>query len=258
MSGLPARTGWAWLKQGAKLFRQQPAALTSLLFTNVLLLLLLSQIPLLGPFLAGALTPSMSIAFMAACLKVEQAQRVPPSVLLTGLRKPVVFELIKVGLVYLAVALVLAGLSRLLLSAEFVAQFKGQIDQAHPPAITLSDALVLLGVMLLDLAALLITCYTAALIYWQKMGVAKAIFFSAVGVLRSARAFLLLLMAAIGILFVGMLVIALILGKGTFGTVVIMWVTFLYMLIVNCAVYCGYRQIFGVPEAAPAPGVTGG
>ena len=45
MSALPARTGWDWLKQGVSLFRKQPAALTTLLFANILVSLFLSFVP---------------------------------------------------------------------------------------------------------------------------------------------------------------------------------------------------------------------
>ena len=49
MNNLPALTGWTWLKQGAGLFRQQPAALTTLLFANILISIGISAIPILGP-----------------------------------------------------------------------------------------------------------------------------------------------------------------------------------------------------------------
>jgi hypothetical protein len=47
------------------------------------------------------------MAFMQACLMIENGERVTPAVLLTGFRKPVLAALCKIGLVYLAVSLVL-------------------------------------------------------------------------------------------------------------------------------------------------------
>ena len=247
MSGLPARTGWTWLKEGARLFRKQSGALTSLLFANALIFLLIVSIPLLGQIVAFALMPSLSMSFMAACLLVEHGQRVSPSVLLTGLRKPALAQLIKLGFVYLGFALLLFGLFWLMVSAELIAQFKTPLDMSKLPVVMASDKLVVLGLGLLNLAGLLLICYAAALVHWQKMGIGKALFFSLVGVLRSAGAFVVLLVAAFGILSAAQLVITLILGTGTVGSVVVVWLMFLYLLILQCAVFCGYRQIFGVP-----------
>ncbi|MDB5960954.1 MAG: hypothetical protein JWP59_2248, partial [Massilia sp.] len=103
---IPAKTGWLWLKQGMALFRQQPAALTTLLFANVLFVLMLHAIPLLGQFVAVLLIPSLSMALMQACLMIENKQRVTLPVLLTGFRKPLVFTLLKIGVAYLAVVII--------------------------------------------------------------------------------------------------------------------------------------------------------
>ena len=66
MNDLPARTGWEWLKQGMGLFRKQPAALTTLLFANILFSIGLSAVPILGSVLAVVLIPSFTMAFMQA------------------------------------------------------------------------------------------------------------------------------------------------------------------------------------------------
>jgi hypothetical protein len=58
MNKIPASTGWSWLKQGASLFRRQPAALTTLLFANILISIAISALPVLGPLVAVVLIPS--------------------------------------------------------------------------------------------------------------------------------------------------------------------------------------------------------
>jgi len=45
MNNMPAITGWNWLKEGTALFRKQPAALTTLLFANILINLLIAWFP---------------------------------------------------------------------------------------------------------------------------------------------------------------------------------------------------------------------
>src|SRR3954451_14623932 len=130
MNNMPAMTGWAWLKQGASLFRKQPAALTTLLFANILISIAISAVPVLGPLVAVVLIPSFSVAFMRACLMIENGARVTPAVLLTGFRKPAVGPLCKIGLIYLAVSVLLALLAKVVIDAEFWEQIAAQ--QADP------------------------------------------------------------------------------------------------------------------------------
>jgi hypothetical protein len=108
MSRLPARTGLAWLKEGFGLFRQQPGILTMLLFAYFLAGVLLNIVPLVGLILTVALFPAFSISIMQACNLIAQGQRVMPSVLLTGLRQPALGRLLKLGMVYVGLALMMA------------------------------------------------------------------------------------------------------------------------------------------------------
>jgi hypothetical protein len=253
MSKLPARTGWTWLKQGIGLFRKQPAALTTLLFANILISIGISALPLVGPLLAVVLIPSFSMAFMQACLMIEHGQRISPGVLLTGFRRPTVFALCKVGLLYLAVTLLLALLTHFIVGEGFWRQVAGPIDPKTGPAVALSDLLGVLLIVVLDIAALMALCFAAPLTTWQKMGPGKAIFYSFFAVLRSARVFVVLLLSWFGIFFAVCMVITLIFGSADLGRVLIMWVIFLFILLLQCAMYAGYRQIFGVPELAAKP-----
>ena len=112
MIPITASTGWAWLKQGAGMFRKQPAGLTTLLFADILISVLIGVVPLVGAMAAVVLVPCFSMAFMQACLLIDHGKRVTPDVLLTGFRQPAVKTLLKVGLVYLGVFFVLAMIMR--------------------------------------------------------------------------------------------------------------------------------------------------
>jgi hypothetical protein len=255
MNKIPATTGWAWLKQGAGLFRKQPAALTTLLFANILISIAISAVPVLGPLVAVVLIPSFSVAFMRACLMIENGKRVTPAVLLSGFRKPAVGALIKIGLIYLAVSVLLALLAKVMINAEFWEQVGGQPADTKNLQVAASDVFAMLGVFLLDLAAIMSLSFAAPLTYWQHMGPGKATFYSFFAVLKSARVFIVLLLAWFGLFFGVCFVIALILGGADLARVVIMWIIFLFILLLQCAMYVGYRQIFGKPddpEARPA------
>jgi hypothetical protein len=257
MNKMPAITGWAWLKQGARLFRKQPAALTMLLFANILISLTIGGVPVLGPLLAVVLIPSFSVAFMRACLMIENGKRVTPGVLLSGFRKPAIGPLCKIGLIYLGVSVVLALLGKLLVDSSFFWQQVSSGKQVDPKEVQFaaSDMIGMLGIILLELAAVMSLSFAAPLTFWQKMKAGKATFYSFFAVIKSARVFLVLLLAWFGLFFGVCFVVALVFGAADMGRVVLMWIVFLFVLLLQCAMYAGYREIFGKPddpEARPA------
>ena len=256
MNSIPAITGWHWLKQGAGLFRKQPAALTTLLFANILISIGISAVPLLGPMIAVVLIPSFSMAFMKACLMIENGERVTPGVLLTGVRQPVVKDLCKVGLIYLGVSLLMALITRFAVDPGFWEQVARQGREGGQPQVAGSDILAMFMIFGLDVAALMSLCFAAPLTYWQKMGPGKAVFYSFFAVLRSARVFIVLLLAWFAIFFGICMVITLLLGASNMTRVVIMWLIFLFILLLQCAMYAGYRQIFGKPADGPQAGTV--
>lgn len=249
MNNLPASTGWAWLKQGAGLFGKQPGGLTILLFANILISITCSAIPIVGPLLTVVLIPSFSMAFMQACLMIDNGERVTPRVLLTGFRKPDVVALCKVGVVYLGVSVLLALVARLVIDELFWTQVAASQSDPAKVQVQGSDMLAVFGVFVLDLVALMSLAFAAPLAYWQKMGPAKATFYSFFAVLKSARVFAVLLAAWFALFFGICFIVALVLGPSNLARVVIMWLIFLFVLLLQCAIYAGYRQIFGKPAA---------
>ena len=247
MNNLPAITGWNWLKEGTALFRKQPAALTTLLFANILINLLIGVVPFFGPLLAMVLIPSFSLAFMKACLMIENGERVTPAVVMTGFRKPLLVELCKIGLVYLGVSVVLTVLARLVVDFEVIQQVLLPADPKYVQSVPSWEFVKMFALSALNASVLIALSFAPPLVYWQKMAPFKAIFYSFFAVLRSARVFLVLLTSWLGILLLGLFVIALIMGISTFARVFMMWLGFLFILLLQCAIYAGYRQIFGKP-----------
>ncbi|MDB5920489.1 MAG: hypothetical protein JWR40_4723 [Massilia sp.] len=251
MSAIPAKAGWAWLKQGMTLFRKQPAALTTLLFANVIFSFIIGAVPLLGQIATVVLIPSLSMSFMQACLMIDHGQRVTPLVLLTGFRKPAVINLCKIGLAYLLVTAVLTVIAYLTLGEEF---WKQAASPAVPAVVDRSDMLSVLLIAVLQIATVMALCFASPLAFWQKMPPGKAIFYSFFAVVRSARVFLVMLMAWFGIFLLASTVLLLVFGSASPGRVVITWLGFLFILLLQCAMYAGYRQIFGVPDLNAKPG----
>jgi hypothetical protein len=251
MSAIPAKAGWAWLKQGMGLFRKQPAALTTLLFANVIFSFAIGAIPILGQIAAVVLIPSFSMAFMQACLLIEHGQRVTPAVLLTGFRKPAVVNLCKIGLAYLAVTAVLTLIAYLMIGEAF---WRQAASPNVPAVIDPSDMLGVLLIAVLEIGTVIALCFASPLAFWQKMPPGKAIFYSFFAVVRSARVFLVMLMAWFAIFMAATVVLLMVFGNASMGRVVITWLGFLFILLLQCAMYAGYRQIFGVPDLGAKPG----
>jgi hypothetical protein len=251
MSAIPAKAGWAWLKQGMGLFRKQPAALTTLLFANVIFSFVIGAIPILGQVAAVVLIPSFSMAFMQACLLIEHGQRVTPAVLLTGFRKPAVVNLCKIGLAYLAVTAVLTLIAYLMIGEAF---WRQAASPNVPAVIDPSDMLGVLLIAVLEIGTVIALCFASPLAFWQKMPPGKAIFYSFFAVVRSARVFLVMLMAWFAIFMAATVVLLMVFGNASMGRVVITWLGFLFILLLQCAMYAGYRQIFGVPDLGAKPG----
>jgi hypothetical protein len=259
MNNLPASTGWDWLKQGVGLFRKQPAALTTLLFATVLFSLLLGLVPLFGPLLGPVLVPSLSMAVMQACLMIENGQRVTLSVLLTGFRKPALAALCKVGLVYLGVWIVEMVVVALTLGPEFFQKVVESRQMAKDEAQLMAAAPVFMTffcIMMLNLVIMITLYFAGPLTYWKQMSTGKALFYSFFAVVRTARVFLVLLLAWFGLFFVLVWIAQLLFRDFWIGQVVVMWVVFLFVLLLQCAMYAGYRTIFGKPAEGSEPGFS--
>jgi len=250
MSKLPAQSGWLWLKQGFALFRKQPGILTMLLVANLLASLMLSVVPLVGPLLAAVLLPAFTMAVMMACHLLTQGTRVGPGVLLTGFRAPSFKALCKLGLVYLAILMVLSLLMSALIDPAFLKTVAGPFDPKAPPKIAGGDVMAMFFVFLLQGLALLALCFSAPLTYWQKMPLVKSVFYSVFAVLGAIRPFLIMLLSWFGI-FMGtlMLVSLLSMGSVNLARMVMGWLVMIFVLVLQCAIYIAYRQIFGDPDA---------
>jgi hypothetical protein len=255
MDKLPARTGWEWLKQGVGLFRKQPVALTGLLFTSVLVAIGISAVPIVGQILMVVLIPSFSMGFMRACQMIDNGDRVTPAVLMTGFRKPALASLCKIGVIYLGVFLALT-LVALAITPDSLRHFTGEFKLEPGGKLPFSgtDVLALFGLLVLETVSLLTLCFAAPLAYWKRMGPGKATFYSFFAVVRSARVFIALLLCWFSIFMAIVFVIVNLFNQILIAQVATMWLMFLFILLLQCAIYAGYRDIFGRPqEPNPQP-----
>ena len=253
MKGLPASTGIVWLKQGFALFRQQPGILMMLIFTNLLIGMLLSQLPILGTLIMFAALPSFTMAIQQSCRLIDEGQRVHPKVLMTGFRKESIRPLFKLGLVYLAIFVVFGLAMYLFLDPAWLKLAQASVEAKKQPVPDRHTMLVISGLMLALGLAMLTLAFAPGLTYWKRMPTFKAIFYSVFAVFGSKGPMAVMVAAWLGMFMAVQMVIGLIFGATSIAQVIVTWFSFIAILIFHCATYAAYKQILGAPEDGPEP-----
>ncbi|WP_295995560.1 BPSS1780 family membrane protein [Rugamonas sp.] len=250
MNKLPANTGWQWIKQAFSLFRKQPFALTALMLSCLFLSVAFLLIPLFGPILPVLTIPLFSAALLQACADIDQGKPVHSGLLFVAFKRQTLWPLAALGSLYLLVTLLAFGVmcwmddGRLLKMALNETPFDIALLEESKYAVQTATTIMQL--------AWLFSCFATPLIYWQKMSLGKALFFSFFSVARALKAF-----ATSVIIFFVVSQFAGLLAAIVFGTtqaiILILPITLLSMVLIHCWLYVSYRQIFGaVPEQEAA------
>ncbi len=257
MEKVPPQAGWLWVKEGFALFRKRPAELTTLFLSYMFLMFAIGVIPLLGQILPLLLVPVFSIAFMQACVHVEQGKRIFPSLLLTGFRSPSARALLKLGVLYFAAALFAIGASSLVDEGVLWMVMTGQTELTAKTVNDSNIGLAMLFSALVYIPAAMAFWYAAPLIAWQAMPVGKAVFFSFFAVQRAGKAFVVygLAWAAIGVFLPAMLstLVALLLNQAAVTILILLPLSITMTVAMYCSFYPTYTYIFGKPKLAEMP-----
>ncbi|WP_317202640.1 BPSS1780 family membrane protein [Janthinobacterium sp.] len=248
MEKLPASTGWSWVKQGFALFRKQPGGLATLFLGYMFCMLAISIVPLLGQLLPVILVPVFSVAFLQACLHIEQNKRVFPNLLLSGFRKPAFPVLFALGLLYILMAVLAIGASALVDGGVLWQLVTGQLDGQSAAVKESNVGGAILLTVALYIPAAMGFCFAAPLIYWQKQSLGKAVFFSFFAVQRSIKAFMVFAATWFAISVVASQILFMIFGRNELAMQVMMPLSVILTVIMHCSFYASYRQIFGVPQ----------
>ncbi|WP_183741947.1 MULTISPECIES: BPSS1780 family membrane protein [unclassified Janthinobacterium] len=246
MEKLPASTGWSWVKQGFALFRKQAGGMSMLFFGYMFCMLAVGIIPLLGQLLPVILVPVFSVAFAQGCLNIDQGKRVLPSLLLSGFRKPAFPVLFGLGVLYIVVAIVALGISTLIDNGTLWQVVTGQLSQKEA-ALRPNVSLAILLAMAVYVPAAMAFCFAAPLIYWQKVSLGKALFFSFFAVWRSLSAFLVFAASWSAISLITSQLLVMLFGTGSIMYQLMIPLSMILTIIMHCSFYAAYRQIFGLP-----------
>ena len=251
MSKLPASAGVAWIREGFVIFRKQPGGLMLLMLAYLLAGVVLGIIPLLGQWLPMVLAPVFTAVFVQACAAADRNQRVTPEMLRPIFQKPALPRLVGLGALFVLVLAVLAMLFAAVVGSDTMRQLAEQQLQPDAAAARGNFGWAMLVVFLLSLPASMAMLFAAPLVFWQQMGVGKALFYSFFAVWRALRAFLLYFLCWVAIVMLATNLVLLLGGKTLLGMALLQSLLMVIVMVIQCSVYAAYRAIFGAP---PLPG----
>lgn len=188
---VPASQGLQWVKNGIAVCARQPWGFLSLLGLVVTSTILLSALPLIGAVVIIGAMPMIWMAFMLASRRVLSDKRITPLLIGELLKTSEARKRwLKLGGIY-AVALFLVVALGLILGPGPSA-FVDALEATKPTESPLDNAVVLKSMLLWAALALPVSLafwHTPALVYWGRVPVGKALFFSAVASWRNLPAF---------------------------------------------------------------------
>jgi len=104
-----AGDGWIWIKQGFALFRQNPMMWIVLFIIYLLIGMVLSYVPIVGPIVLNLLAPVFIAGFMAGCRALDNQQDLEINHLFDGFKHNTA-QLVTVGGLYLTGIIVIVGI----------------------------------------------------------------------------------------------------------------------------------------------------
>jgi hypothetical protein len=253
-ASLPPSAGWHWVRAGMQLFRRQPLVMFTWALTVGFMVLVASVLAPIGPLLFVGFMPTVTVMTLEASRAIEQGGTVQPLRLFTVLRHPgLAKKLALLGGLYLALVLA-AGLASFLPFGDELRASVQQIsdDDIGPMLSILQAPLFIFGLLYIAIAALF--WHAPALIAWNRLGIRKALFFSAIACWRNKGAFLIY-----GLTWL-LVVLALEMGSGVLQTIGVsdtiagliqMPFNFLAAAVLYCSFYPTFVSIFGPPEGPP-------
>jgi hypothetical protein len=246
---LAASRGWNWIVEGFRLFRNNPALLTFLVFGYWLILIFLNLVPLIGVALAPLCVPALSVGVMNGCRALERGSENGFGLLFSGFGRNR-NALLVLGAVYLVSSLlVFAGSALFDGGMLFDVMVSGQ-----PPPDDMAEnerlLLALQATLILMVPVLMAFWFAPMLVAWNDLPVAKALFFSFIACLRNWRPFLVY---GLGVAFISAILPGLILGligataaplQRMVAVAMSLPLLFVFVPTLFASFYVSYRDVF--------------
>ena len=176
---VPARTGFQWVKLGAKTFFRQPLAMGGLFFMFMATVSVLSLIPLAGTLISLALVPAATLGLMAASREAEQGRFPMPTLLVSAFRAGPsnTRSMLILGAMYAAALMLVFGVGALFASdLPPVEMPEGEVSPERVRAMFSNPGLWV--ALLLYVPVVMAFWHAPALVHWHAVSPFKSLFFS--------------------------------------------------------------------------------
>jgi len=240
---LPAMTGRRWAFEGFRLLRRYPVQLLALTFLYLLLLMVSTLLPLVGPFAPMLFTPLLAIGVIHAVRSADQGQMPTPQMLFAGFRdaggrawRP----LLLLGLANVLSTLAALAFASLADAGTLLKIATGQIEADDPGLHDSSLVWASLLFMVLYTPVQAALWYAPMFVAWHRISPVKSMFFSLVAVLRNKGAFAVYLLTWFFVALIASLAVQAL--KLIFGAapLLISLVLSPLSLVVLTALYCSF------------------
>ncbi|MBE7370018.1 BPSS1780 family membrane protein [Ramlibacter pallidus] len=255
---VPARTGIQWVKLGVRTFLKQPLALTGLFFMYMAVVLVISQLPVVGIVVGAMLVPAATLGLMAATAEASAGRFPMPTVLVSAFRagKQRARAMLVLGVLYTVGSLLATLLGGLLVGTPTApVATPGDLDAPQVDARTML-------VLLLHTPLVVLFWHAPALVHWHGISPVKSLFFSAVACLRNFGALFMYGITWMAVfLVVGFVVstVGMMLGGVAVARSIMMPTVLLLVAMFSTSLYFTFRDSFQAddvpgPDAAGPPG----
>jgi hypothetical protein len=250
---VPAARGAQWILEGARMFAAAPLGWMVLAFIFLGLLIVLLQVPVLGPPLFLILYPGLTVGFMVASRASALRQPVQMQMLMAGFKERAPAQLALGGLYLAGSVLALVGASLVDGSGPFGALFGQAANEAGRPP--LASGAGMAAVLVLMLPTAMAVFFAPMLVAWHALPSPKAAFFSFISCLLNWRAFSVYL--ALGLVLLVLLsnvALALVMvlagpqaraNPASLNSVVFLTMMPVALPVMMSSFYASYRDLFG-------------
>ncbi len=211
---LPAQHGRRWLRQAFELIKKQPIRVAMAVLTFVVITVLVSRVPTIGPFIALAVSPILGLCLCSFFRMIDNKQtpQLRDFFAPFSLGNPIVMRLVLIGLINSLGFALLIYLTTLVDGGLLMKVLQGGINLNDP---RLKDPSLTWGIFLFTA---LIIPFQAALWYapqfvgWHNLGITQSFFYSLIAVWRNRGAYLNFLLSWM-MLSIGVLAVYIITGS---------------------------------------------
>lgn len=229
-----AGNAWNWIVGGFGLFRQNPVIWIALFLIYLLIGMMLSIIPVIGPIMLNLLAPVFMAGFMLGCRALEMGEELEINHLFAGFKQNTA-QLVTVGGIYLAGVIVIIGIVFVVTGGAAMNSMLGGHMETGPHAEAAAGGGTLLALLLLLATILpLVMAYwfAPALVLFHDMKALDAMKLSFFACLRNVVPFLVY-----GLISAVLLLLAMIpLGLGLLVMIPTM----------TASLYVSYKDIFNI------------